>query len=318
MFIEWPPEDPRQSQIQLRRELIAAGYTDRGIAQLVREGSLHRVRHGAYVDAGAWQQCDAVGRHALLSRAVLAQARAGVVLSHLSGLGEWGLAQWDLPLEQVHLTREDQRAGRNEAGVHQHLGKLRDVDVVRRNGIRTTALARTCLDAASLVDVQHALCFVNDALHRRGVTPEELQECAEYMEQWPGSLGHRVLLRLANGKLESVGESLFWYLCWRHGLPMPIPQYEIRDANGRLVAVVDFAWPELGVFVEFDGKVKYKAPDRDDETVVDVVLREKRREELVCRITGWRCERVIWSELYQPEQTAARVRAAFRQGTVAG
>jgi len=318
MFIEWPPDDPRRARIQLRKALIAAGFTDRAIAQLVKDGSLFRLRHGAYVDAAAWRRCDVVGRHALLSRAVLAQARAGVVLSHLSCLGEWDLAQWDLPLDQVHLTRVDQRAGRKEAGVHQHLGKLRPIDVVERNGIRLTALARTCLDAASLVDVEHALCFVNDALHRKGVTPEELQECADYMEQWPGTLGHRVVLRLANGKLESVGESRFWHLCWRQGLPMPIPQYEVRDEYGRVVAIVDFAWPELGLFVEFDGKLKYKAPDRDGETVVDVVLREKRREELVCRITGWRCVRVIWSELYRPEQTAARVRAAFRSTSVAG
>ena len=101
------------------------------------------------------------------------------------------------------------------------------------------------------------------------------------MEQWPGSLRHRVVLRLADGRIESVGESRFFYLCWKQGLPLPIPQYEVYDDNGRLVAVVDFAWPELGLFVEFDGKIKYRAPDRDGETVVDVVLREKRREELV-------------------------------------
>ncbi len=90
---------------------------------------------------------------------------------------------------------------------------------------------------------------------------------------------------------------------------MPIPQYEVYDDNGRLVAVVDFAWPELGLFVEFDGKIKYRAPDRDGETVVDVVLREKKREELVCRITGWRCLRVVWADLYQPAHTAHSCRA---------
>jgi hypothetical protein len=158
---------------------------------------------------------------------------------------------------------------------------------------------------------------VNDALNKKLVTVEDLAECAAYMEQWPGSLRHRLVLQLADGRIESVGETRFFHLCWRLGLPLPIPQYEIYDDNGRLVAIVDFAWPELGLFVEFDGKIKYKAPDRAGETVVDVVLREKQREETVCRITGWRCLRVVWADLYHPERTAATVKSMFRPTSVA-
>ncbi len=286
--------------------------SDRDIARAVDEGSLHRVRHGAYVAGKAWSECDDVGRHALTVRAVWRQARTGIVVSHVSGVGEWDIAQWDLPLDQVHITRDDQRAGRKEAGVHQHLGALREEDVVLRNGIRVTGVPRTCLDAVSLVDVEHGLVVVNDALHKKAVSVEELAACAAFMEQWPGSLRHRVVLRLADARIESVGESRFFYLCWDQGLPLPIPQYKVYDERGQLVAAVDFAWPELGLFVEFDGKVKYRAPDREGETVVDVVLREKKREELVCRITGWRCLRVVWADLYQPEQTAALVRSQFR------
>jgi hypothetical protein len=290
---------------------------DREIARAVADGSLHRVRHGAYVRGDIWRSCETVGRHALRCRAVFRQARTGIVVSHVSGVGEWDIAQWELPLGQAHITRTDQRAGRVEAGVHQHLGALRPQDIVERNGIVVTGVPRTCLDTVSLVDVERGLVVVNDALHKKLTTPDQLAECAEYMEQWPGSLRHRVVLRLADGRIESVGESRFFHLCWDQGLPLPIPQYKIYDANGRLVAAVDFAWPELGLFVEFDGKIKYKAPDRGDETVVDVVLREKQREELVCRITGWRCHRVVWADLYRPEQTAATVRSLFRPTSVA-
>lgn len=315
---DWPPDDPRLSRIHLRKELIQDGLTDRGIAHLVRDGSLHRVRHGAYVAGPAWSACDAAGRHAIRSRAVVRQARAEVVLSHFSAACEWELAQWEVPLEQVQITREDQRAGRNEAGVRQHLGALRAVDIVKRNGIRTTSVARTCLDCMSLLDVEHGLVIANEALHRGLTTMNELQSCADFMEQWPGSLAHRVVLKLADPRLQSIGEHRFWHLCWRQGLPMPEPQYEIRDRSGRVIAVVDFAWPELRTFVEFDGKVKYQAPDREGESVVDVVLREKRREELICELTGWRCIRVIWSELYRPEQTARRIRDAFRMESAVG
>jgi hypothetical protein len=317
MIPEWRSDDPRRGRVYLRKELIARGMNDREIARAVADGTLHRVRHGAYVVGDIWRRCDVVGRHALRCRAVFRQARTGIVLSHLSAVGEWDIDQWELPLEEVHITRVDQRAGRVEAGVHQHLGALRPQDIVKRNGLVVAGVPRTCLDTVSLVDVEHGLVVVNDALHKKYATAEELAECAEYMERWPGTLRHRVVLRLADGRIESVGETRFFFLCWDQGLPLPVPQYEIYDANGRLVATVDFAWPELGLFVEFDGKIKYKAPDREGETVVDVVLREKQREELVCRITGWRCLRVVWTDLYHPERTAATVKSLFRPASVA-
>ena len=44
----------------------------------------------------------------------------------------------------------------------------------------------------------------------------------------------------------------------------------------------------------------------------DVVVREKQREDMIGRITGWRCIRIVWADLYTPEQTAARIRRMFR------
>ena len=92
------------------------------------------------------------------------------------------------------------------------------------------------------------------------------------------------------------------------GLPRPVCQYKVRDHRGNVVAVVDFAWPELGVFVEFDGKIKYTRLLKEGQSVTDVVLAEKRREELIHELTGWRCVRIVWADLYQPEATALRIR----------
>jgi very-short-patch-repair endonuclease len=78
-----------------------------------------------------------------------------------------------------------------------------------------------------------------------------------------------------------------------------------------LVGRVDFAWPELKVFVEFDGKEKYLKYRKEGESVIDAVRREKRREEDICRATGWRCIRLTWADLYHPERTCARIRAMF-------
>ncbi|KQW47543.1 hypothetical protein ASC77_13915 [Nocardioides sp. Root1257] len=65
------------------------------------------------------------------------------------------------------------------------------------------------------------------------------------------------------------------------------------------------------MFLEFDGKEKYLRHRRPGESVVDAVLREKRREERICGITGWRCIRITWADLFEPERTAARIRATL-------
>lgn len=47
--------------------------------------------------------------------------------------------------------------------------------------------------------------------------------------------------------------------------------------------------------------------------MVDCVLREKQRESRICELTGWRCIRIVWADLYKPADTAARIRNLFRQ-----
>ena len=74
---------------------------------------------------------------------------------------------------------------------------------------------------------------------------------------------------------------------------------------------MDFAWPELGVFLEFDGRVKYERFRRPGETLDEFLLREKARESLVCQITGWTCIRITWADLDRPELLAARLRRIF-------
>jgi hypothetical protein len=80
---------------------------------------------------------------------------------------------------------------------------------------------------------------------------------------------------------------------------------------------VDFAWPRFGVFLEFDGRVKYEKLLRPGQSASDVVIAEKRREELICRLTGWRCIRIVWSDLEHPARTAAMIRDVITSSTTA-
>lgn len=297
----------------LRSEALALGYDDRTIAQCVRTGEWTRVRRGAYVAGDAWATLDPADRRTVVAKAALRAARCSAVLSHTSAADAFGAAVWDLP-EVIHLTRTDHRAGRAEAGIQQHRGALRVGDVTVRDGLMLTSGTRTALDITTIADVEHSLVPMDDLLHRGETTPELLEMGLRTQTFWPDTLHSDLIVRLSDGRSESPGETRSRYLCWAQGLPAPVPQFEIVDRSGRVIARVDLAWPELGVFLEFDGRVKYQRMLREGETVSDAVLREKRREELICELTGWRCIRIVWADLYVPERTAARIRAMFRPG----
>lgn len=298
-----------QHGVFLRREAIALGYHDRAIAREVRRGAWIRVRHGAYTLPPFWTEVTALDRHGLLGRAAARTARAEVVLSHTSSLPFHQCDVWDLPLEEVHLTRLDGRTGRREAGVRQHRGRIADGDVVERDGVRFTSATRAALEITTVADVERSLVVVNSLLHSGATTREDLVRRYAEMERWPATLHTDLVLALCEERIESVGETRTFALLRRFSLPAPVPQLLVRDGHGEIIGRVDFAWPELGVFLEFDGAVKYTGPLPGGESAAEVVVREKRREERICEVTGWRCIRITWWDLQHPERTAQRIRS---------
>lgn len=301
-----------QSSVFLRRDALAAGMSHAAIAAAVRSGEWVRLRHGAYVPGPEFRAASREGRHALLARAVLAQSKTDLVLSHLSAVPEYGGPLWDVPTDAVHVTRLDRRAGRKEAGVHQHQGLLLEGDVETRNGVLVTSPTRTAIDVTTCAHVEAALVIVNDLLHRGLTTLGDLWTSYATRQHHPFTLRSNLVLRLADPRVESVGESRTYYMCWKQGLPAPEPQWIVRDEHGTEFARLDFAWPAYGVWLEFDGREKYlKQVDRGT-SVVDVVLREKQRESRICEITGWRCIRITWADLADPRRLAARIAAILR------
>jgi hypothetical protein len=161
----------------------------------------------------------------------------------------------------------------------------------------------------TVASVESALVSVDALLRMAGADAGEVAARQAAVNRWPYSLASQVVFRLADPRHESPGESRTAYFCWQMHLPKPEPQVEIRDEAGVLVARLDFAWAAFGVFLEFDGKEKYRRFRRDGETLDKFLMREKEREELVCKLTGWTCIRVSWAELHRPEVLARRIRA---------
>lgn len=305
------PADPRLTELWLRRELLASGlYNEKSLAAALRAGVLRRPRTGAYVAGSVWDGASAEERYAMRVRAAVRQARTEVVVSHASALPFLDAPTWGVGLTEVHLTRTDEKTGRREAGVRQHRGRLADGDAIEACGLVVSGPKRASLELSTVASVEAAVVVVDHFLHRGAFTIEELRARYEgSMERWPHSLKTDLVLRLADGRSESVAESRVRYHLWHQGLPVVIPQYEVWDRQGRFVARVDFALPEYHAWLEVDGVAKYVDFLRPGETVADAVLREKRREDLVREVTGWRCLRIVWEDLANPVALAARVRA---------
>ena len=304
-------DDPRNGPITFRQQLLSEGVNDQAIGRMVRSGALVRVRDGAFVSPDVWSRLDEVGRYGLRCRAVLGQAKAPVVLSHVSGLPEWEAPTWGFSLDDVHLTRTDGIRGRRAAGVQQHIGKVRPHDITVVNGVPTMTPPRLALETVTLGSSEASLVVMNDLAHRGLVTAEQLRDQYVFMQTWPGMSAAEVLLRLVDPRIESVGETRTFWAIYQQRLPRPVSQFEVKDASGRVIARLDFAWPELGVWLEFDGRTKYEKHLRAGERASDVVVREKQREDLVRRLTGWRCIRVTWADLENPMRLAAIIHQAL-------
>lgn len=298
----------------LRREAIDHGYSDLDLKHGLRDGMLAKVRHGAYTLAHVWAAAGSIERHRLKAHAVLRSHNTALTLSHTSAAVEHGLRLHGPDLGRVHVTSLDGHLGRTTRDIVYHEGKCREEELVTRHGVLLVNPVRAALETASLGNVPQGLVVLDSVLDLELGTLDEIHAGYELCQGHPDTRQLQVVVRLVRKGSNSVGESLSRHLMFQCGLPEPELQFEVYDAYGNLIGRTDFAWPEYGLLGEFDGLSKYGRLRRPDETVEDVVLREKMREDLLREVTGWLMVRLIWRELFTPDVTAARIREQLLRG----
>ena len=138
--------------------------------------------------------------------------------------------------------------------VHESL-VLDPVDVTLRDGIPATTVARTLFDLAGVVGKGTMDLSIDDALRHELTTTAGAVRDARSAHATGTSGQHRrfrEVLRDRNPSVtESIAERRALRIFERHGLPVPITQYEIRNDSGRFVARVDFAYPDLKIAIEY-------------------------------------------------------------------
>jgi len=296
--------------IRWRRELLSAGFASGEVRGWVRRRELVAVGRGAYVPGGSLPVVPEA-RHALAVHAAVPGLASDAVVSHVSAAVLHSLPVWAIPLERVHVTRPRRSGARVGPALHMHAARLDADEVVHVGGLAVTSVARTIVDIARSVSFEAAVPVADGALHRKIVTPGELDAAVARSVRRPGTPLARRVVAFADGRSEGVGESRSRVRMAQARLPVPALQWEVSSRTGRWLGRVDFGWPELATVGEFDGRVKYGRLLRPGQDPGEVVFAEKVREDAL-RDEDLRVVRWTWHDLDNFDDVAARLRHAFR------
>ena len=298
-----------------RKQALDCGETDRTLAAAVRDGAFVRLRRGFYVPTEIYATADRSAKHLLHARAALAGQRGQVALTGVSAAALHGFDIYNTSLEVVHLIRLDNGSTRTEAGIVHH-GTRRDIEeeIGLYQGILASIPARAVWEVACQSSLEGGVVTADSALHQRPELKEALDALHDRFALFPGSVKGRTVIRLADGRSDSPGESITRVQYYRYGIPIPDLQFDVLDNQGRLIGTVDFYWDDFRHLGEFDGKIKYEKLLRPGESPSDCVFREKRREDAM-RADSRGMSRFVWSDVMprNVRRTMSELRAALDQ-----
>jgi very-short-patch-repair endonuclease len=194
-------------------------------------------------------------------------------------------------------------------GFTAHIGRLDKADVSRLGAIPITRPERTLIDLSSTSSRDALEGILDEFLRRELVRLPRLERRLVVLCGRPGVRHLRRLVEERRGSAisESELETRLLRALRESGLPTPIGQYEVRD-DGRFVARVDFAYPEVKLAIEAYGG-RYHSSWNDQEHDL------ARQNDLIA--AGWRVIIVTWRRLQNERQplmrTIARALAASRE-----
>lgn len=202
---------------------------------------------------------------------------------------------WVLPGcsgEVVELTIPTQRRRRSSRAIIHRVRSFPAADRSVVDAIPVTTPARTIIDIAAVVSAETVEEALDDALRRRLVSLPRLRwridELAGRGRPGIGAIRRLVAARESAADVpQSVFETRLARLLNRLGPARAVRQHAVRD-GGRVVAVVDFAYPEAKVAVEADGYRWHSSRARWEHDLA--------RRNALSKL-GWSVVHVTWEQL---------------------
>ena len=286
----------RQHGIIGREQLLTRGVTRSQIERAIVERRLEVVQHAAYRMAGAPRT--PIGD----TLAAVLAAGSDAAASHASAAWLWGLVPE--PPERPEITVPIGRSGRLRM-VDVHRSREVEARWIRlRHGIPATDPLRTMLELGA----SRSSFEVSDALERGLMANLFSVPALEWVRAELAASGRNgcgVLRRILDERAlgadrpDGMLEPRLAQLCVRYGVPRPVFQHRVRDHAGRVVARVDFAYPDVRAFLEVDGFEVHGTPEAMEADF-------ERQNRLVA--LGWTPIRFGWRMLVRrPAQVASDI-----------
>ncbi|HEY7324553.1 MAG TPA: DUF559 domain-containing protein [Streptosporangiaceae bacterium] len=291
-------------------ELLAAGWRPDQIRASARRGELMAVRRGVYANGTRGRKLlSLAGGDRLLTigaASALAGAGAGAAVSHQSAAHLHKISLLGRADPVVHMTRQSGADWHAPVGIRLHSAALPAQHITSYLGMQMTTAARTVVDLARTLPFRSGVVAADAALHQRLATKDELLSVLDFCTQWRGTSLAADVIAFADRRSESPLESIARIVFRDGGLPTPKLQALIGTAED--VARVDFFWDKYRTIVELDGAVKYADPAK--------AIAQLERDAWL-RSLGYEVVHVTWEEItIRPEVVVARIREAFRRGTL--
>ncbi|MFN2594464.1 MAG: DUF559 domain-containing protein [Actinomycetota bacterium] len=284
-----------QLGVASRAQIIQLGFSEGAIDRRLQRESWVFIYPGVYVVAGSeptWKQ-------RLLGAQIW--AGEGTCVSHRSAAILWEIFDQSRSIVEITTTGRVRREG--VVAHHRHFAP----PSARRGPLRITTPTTTIVDLASVVEPKTLESALYSALRQRLTAIPILHDhIKELGRGYRGVSALRRVLGEAQGLRgipESELETKFLDFLRHFNLPMPESQYIVSDGEGRFIARVDFAYPELKLAVEVDGYRFHS--DRDDWT------RDRTRLSNLI-VVGWRVLHVTHGDVQQKSlAAAARIRSVI-------
>jgi very-short-patch-repair endonuclease len=228
----------------------------------------------------------------------------GSVTSHRAAAALWNFEGFTP--KAVEISTPKKVRSRHSFLVVHTVRTLAPAEKTRVLGIPVTTPTRTLTDLAAVVDLDRVESALEDAL-RKGLTSlAKLRWTMENLARGRrGAVGLQKLLdERVSGEAPSASvlELRLSKLLSRSKLPRPVRQFEVRG-GGKVVARLDFAYPDVLLAVEADG---YRYHSGHSAWQKDLI----RQNALMKR--GWRVLRVTWEDLrLRPQEIIAEIEASL-------
>lgn len=282
---------------QLTDDLAVPSNT---VSDWLSAGRLDRLVPRVYRVAGApptWEQS--------VMAAVLSSEG---VASHRAAARFWELGDYVEVEVTVPRSRRGTAAGARRGVIVHRSGDLEPRFTTRRRGVPVTNPMRTLVDLGAVVDEAQVADAVERALIARVCSATAIERTLDDVAK-RGRRGAGVIRRvmderaLGHARPDGLLEARMARLLRERGMPTPRFQFHVRR-HGRLIARVDFAYPDARLAIEVDGFEVHGTPSAFQHDV-------ERQNRLVA--AGWTVLRFTWRDVVsRPDWVVAQITDLLR------